>query len=528
MFAAYVLTLRLELQMYSATPSNSPKLDELPGELILEILQYLTVVRGYLATPEEEAARRAENAQRVVALHGMSLACRRFNDIATPYLYESITNIGQSTNWTNVESLLNTIIKKPSFIKFIRYIETGGDEIDAALGSKLENKLEGIRRIDYNAFDYDGYVEDGMVERFPSTVVVSTLISLATNLESLAIDREWHLNVVYDLACNPALRDISLRHVYDDGGIIHISASPTKHSSSVLVVMSEIARVRVGDIWLNRLIWGGEDWYLKQKARLSQPLPHPDELRSVSIEELVLKGNMEYVVLERLLSHCTSLRRLRYHWTAASDGTLGVPIDLRKFRKRLQPFEKTLEVLALDTLDSSWLVELEEDIPTIGSLREFTNLKHVEVSGMVLWSDDDGTVKQPRLSSILPSALETLVVNVEWEEDVEEALADLAIDCKAHFPNLKKVDCSWRPAPMFVGRNLITEFERAGVNLKLDVASSTEEEEKRIEAEMIQMEQDIEYMDERAEAIEEEIRRFDQEVTRMEEDAHVQEISLVS
>ncbi|KAJ4353760.1 uncharacterized protein N0V89_005490 [Didymosphaeria variabile] len=372
--------------MCSDALDNSPKLNELPGELILEILQHLTVVRGYLALPEEEAARKAENAQRIAALHGLSLACRRLNYIATPYLYESITNLGQSTNWTNVDSLLNTIKKKPAFLNFIRYIETDGDEFDAALGSELETKLEGLRRIDYDAYNYDTCIEERTRHiMFPCIVVVSTLISLARNLESLAIDR--------------------------------------------------------------------------------------------------------------------------------------------RFREDLQPFEKTLEFLALDTLDSSWLVELEEDIPTIGSLREFTNLKHVEVSGMVLWSDDDGTVKHPRLSSILPSALETLIVNVEWEDDVEEALADLAKDCAVHFPDLKKVDCSWRPAPMFVGRDLITEFEKAGVSLKLDIASTTEEEEKRIEAEMIQMEQDIEYMDERAEAIEEEIRRFDEEVTQMEEVAHAQETS---
>jgi hypothetical protein len=76
------------MALISNNHGRSARLSELPGELILEILQYLTVTRGYLFIPEEEASRREENAQRVAALHGLTLACRRLNSIATPYLYE--------------------------------------------------------------------------------------------------------------------------------------------------------------------------------------------------------------------------------------------------------------------------------------------------------------------------------------------------------------------------------------------------------------------------------------------------------
>ncbi|KAF2446639.1 hypothetical protein P171DRAFT_430748 [Karstenula rhodostoma CBS 690.94] len=510
----------------SENPDSSPKLSELPGELILEILQYLAVTRGYLP-PEEEASRQTENAQRITALHGLSLTCRRLNDIVTPYLYESITKLGRSTNWSNVGSLLDTIKRKPKLLQFIRYIETDGAEFDEKLGPSLETKLRGLASI-----NYDFYTGHTMQETyFPCALVVSTLIRLAQNLQSLAIEAMWHREAIYDLYSNLALRDVSLRNTDGDGSIIHISGSSATRFSPAVMLLSNVGQVEAGGEWLKDP--GTYDGPHDHSICCHNQAPgdfkgspvHLEELQSVAVERLALEGNIRDIDLEDLLGGCTFLRQLRCRWTSGSRTRfVGGAIDLEELRKSLRPFEHTLESLVLDTLDSSWLVELDQVIPTIGSLREFTNLKHIEVSGMVLWDDDeDLTVKQPRLSSILPSALETLVVNVEWDDDVEEALVDLATDRATHFPSLKKIDCSWRPAPMFVGRDLIAEFGRLGVQLKLDIASCTEDEEKRIEADMIRMEQEIEFMDQRAEAVAAEMRHFDAEMsrfgmTRIEED----------
>ncbi|KAK7179444.1 hypothetical protein PSPO01_14527 [Paraphaeosphaeria sporulosa] len=488
---------------------NSPKLSELPGELILEILQYLTVTRGYFPVPEEETSRQTENAQRIAALHGLTLTCRRLNSIVTPYLYESITKLGRSTDWSNVGSLLNTIERKPEVLELVRYIETGGTAFDGALGPSLETKLGGLTTINYDLYNWKGMPDPCL----PCTIVISTLIRLAPNLQGLAIEESWHWGAIYDLYANLALRDVFLKNVDDNGIIIHISGSSATRFSPAVLLLSKIGhgQVEAGGILLENL-WKSRHHPMGDFR--GTPV-HWEELQLVPVECIALDGNVSHVDLENLLSSCTFLRRFHCKWTAGNEGVPGAAIDLQELRKSLERFEPSLESLILDTLGSSWLVELDQDIPTIGSLREFTYLKHVEVSGMVLWNDDDDdAITQRRLSSILPSALETLVINVEWDDYVVQALLDLAVDCAEQLPSLKRIDCSWRPASMFTGHELIGDFERVGVELRLDVASCTEEEEKRIEADLIRMEHLIEYMDRSTEALAEEMR---QEMTRFEE-----------
>lgn len=492
------------------------KLNELPGELILEILQHLAVIRGYRSGPTEEDARRQENVRRVAALHGLTLTCRRLNDIATPFLYESIGKLGQRSDWSNVQSLLRTITKRPKLMDYVRYIETDGEKFDENLSNTLETMLEHIAPIDYSAYT----VESKGDRYFSCVLVIFTLISLARNLQSLAIDGFWHEEGVYQMESNLALCDVSLRNFHSEGGNICISAAyETRFKySPALMILSQIGAIRVGKTWLGAICMHRPGYNRGQRRGR---LPRIDDFGLAPLEELFLEGNINIKLCRKLLARCDSLRRLRCRWTAGNGG-LGARINLEDYRKILQPFENTLESLVVDTLESTWLVGLEEHIPTIGSLREFKNLKHIEVSGMVLWSDDDdqetdGTFEHPRLSSVLPAALETFVVNVEWDDYVEDALVGLAEDRAAYFPNLKTVVCTWRPAPMFVGRHLITEFERAGVKIELDVACCTEEEEKRFEAEMIRMEKETSFMDERAEAVQEDLRRFDEEWAQIHE-----------
>jgi hypothetical protein len=494
------------MALISNNHGRSARLSELPGELILEILQYLTVTRGYLFIPEEEASRREENAQRVAALHGLTLACRRLNSIATPYLYESITKLGQSSDWRNVDSLLDTIKRKPMLMDFVRYIETDGTKFDVHLGPSMETKVESLIRINYD----DYVVHSTPSPDLPCILVVSTLIHLARNLQSLALEDIWHWVVVYDVRSNPGLRDLSLKNGDDDVSIVKISGSPATRFSSALLLLffsHTGARVKVGDLWMHK------SWNPRYPGSFEDSTVDWEELRIVLIEDLTFEGNICEDVIYEMLRTCTSIRRLRCWWTATYSYNYGPTIDFPELLRSLKRSENTLESLVC-------LIEVDEQMTSVGSLREFTNLTHVEVSGMMLWGNDDRVVKQPRLSTILPSALETLIINVVWDLDVEQALADLGDDCAVHFPSLKKLDCSWRPAPMLVGRDLITKFAELGVSLNLDIASCNEEEEERIEGEMIQMEQDIEYMDRRAEVIAEGIRRFNEERTGIEEEAH--------
>jgi hypothetical protein len=499
------------MAMISNNHESSAKLSELPAELIMEILQYLTVTRGYLFEPVEEASRQKENAQRVAALHGLTVACRRLNSIATPYLYESITKLGQSSDWRNVDSLLDTIKRKPGLLDLVRYIETDGTKIDVDLGPSMESKVASLTRINYD----DYYEEEGgtSIPAFPCVLVLTTLIQLARNLESLAIEGMWHWGVLYDVYCNPGLRDVSLKNVNVYGAIMKISGSATTRFSSALMLLftSETGgRIKVGNLWMQK------SWHSQFPQFSEDTCLNWEELRVIPIEDLDFEGNIGDCPLETMLVRCSSIRRLRCRWTERYHDYSVVAFDLKYIRQCLKHCENTLESLVLIILDFSWLDETDQGMTMIGSLREFTNLKHVEIPGAVLLTDGYSTVRQPRLSTILPSALETIVINIEWDFDIEVALADLAEDLAMHFPVLKKVDCSWWPAPMLIGRVLITKFAEAGVNLKLDIASCIEEDERRMEAEIVRMKQDTEYMDGRAEAVLEEFRRLDEERTGME------------
>jgi hypothetical protein len=118
-------------------------------------------------------------------------------------------------------------------------------------------------------------------------------------------------------------------------------------------------------------------------------------------------------------------------------------------------------------MDAICQINMDEDISAIGSLRDFIALEHLDVSVLVLWGDCDG-LDYPRLSAILPENFETLSIQTEWDDEVEDALYDLWEDASA-VPRLTTLTCTWAPAPRAKAEALVSAFKGTNVELTLSI-----------------------------------------------------------
>lgn len=108
--------------------------------------------------------------------------------------------------------------------------------------------------------------------------------------------------------------------------------------------------------------------------------------------------------------------------------------------------------------------------PGFGSLRDFIALKRLDVSGLVLFGDPvDLENTKPSLASIPPPSLKSLSINMEWDDDIEDALHSLLSDVSAYLPNLKLIECAWRPLPRVFGEYLVEAFAEKQVVLVLSL-----------------------------------------------------------
>lgn len=350
-------------------------------------------------------------------------------------------------------------------MEYVRYIDTWREDVSQKPPDVLKGTLQAAFESLLISDHWTGRVPHfvGPVPYFDEVYV--TFISLARNLHAFAIGDYWSSLANLILQQHLHLREIS-GIIPGEGGEVRLGVLPTTGYNPLLVLlwtMSGLSRLTNMD--------GG------RFDRESRETFYRHKPQQVPIEEIVVDNcNLNDKAIEILLQVCTSLRRFVCRWSMIRDNILGVQINLEALRRHLAPLQQSLECLVLDTLESTWQVGLDENIPTIGSLRDFAALKHLDVSGMVLWSDDD-TIEQPRLATILPPNLETLIINVEWDDYVEAGLVGLSKDCTSQLPNLKSVNCSWRPAPRPIAEALIAEFKDAGVTLELAIAGPTEEDD---------------------------------------------------
>lgn len=445
-------------------------ISELPDELLVAISSQLYVERGFLADKEAEEKRHRENTVVVRSLHALALSCRKFNAVATPLLYQCII---RSPRRCFVPLLFRTILNNPQLGLHVRYIEFAtfhytepelrlSDSLAKSDYCKYNERLkeaqwlapdpessEELLNNDIDTLSADSArlrVRDLL--RLNQFSALSVLLSITENLQDAALP-DSHA-IVITLAFKRFTHPGKLRRLW-----LRCVPSSSRGPCSLRMMESNAKELR-GHLahYLRRM-------YLREPLWLE--FEPPPAMRTISLT--VQDTDSGY--LDDHLRGCASLERLSWCWEWTDQFIPRHAVELPALHKSLRQVRKSLTHLTIDTSESAWRVDINRIIPALGSLREFTALTHLDVAGLVLWGDDD-TLEPPPLSSLLPESLETLIINTEWDDDIEDALQQLSVDCAASLPNLKKVDCTWRPAPGFAARYLKDTFHLIGVDLVLD------------------------------------------------------------
>ncbi|KAF2731111.1 hypothetical protein EJ04DRAFT_567117 [Polyplosphaeria fusca] len=469
--------------MNAADPTISFGLGELPAELILAILSHLVPTRGLESSSDVEDARRQSNKLFLRTLHALTLTCRRLSTLANPLLYQ--TFIQPVTDAWRTRSFFNTIKANPNLAAHVQYIENlcSPESYSAKIGSRhlgmvswedaqailnraswppaVLSRIGGHREWVQSWKSW--YTEEARQE-YTSEQDTMLLIILCRNLVSVALyEPTWSL---FALQAKEYARPSGLRHLW-------ITSPGGRYSSMSNIMIRGTAlsmALPVSDcVWLHRL-----NSPMGEERAIDTFRPAPQ------VAEVVLDMcEISPTDIAQMLAACTRLKRFTCRWGITEPDMTHLvqpdppPIDLPLLRRALFDHHETLERLIVDTLDSGWMVSMSDQIPAIGSLREFESLKYLAVSGLVLWGDDPGIdddedEHQPLLlADILPPNLEDLVIRTEWEDDVELSLAALPEECPRSLPKLKLIDCSWRPAPEGVLKELPERFSLHGIQLRL-------------------------------------------------------------
>jgi hypothetical protein len=481
-------------------------LAQVPDELLLCIMSHLEVVRGFLPEPEAEARRQKDNVLIMKTLYSLTLTCRRLAAITTPYLYTCFIQ-----TWTHLGAtklLQRTLCRRPDLAKHIRYLENLTtrpsraeipmyyDEAEweimaqwlAAANWKLPDMLTPFRRNspfqwkEWSYSDNEGLQKVAWDElnfaRIQDPLIFATIviISLADNLAEVAAHR--NMSLLSALAFRHFSLDAGLQTLwligqgFQDDAITTIKAYPTglRHP------LQDYIRTTVPSPSLH------------EEIRRHQPFFQSSFASGVELSELSLEiYDITSSDICRYLGHCKALKRASIRWISHSTTKIpyapidnpmlsdrGPPreeLDLPAIGRALSRFATTLQSLRVDTLESGWLVDMETDIPAIGNFRELTKLTYLEVSGLALWGDySSPEYRDERLSSLLPPSIEILCIRTEWDDDVEHALLTLILECTTTLPNLRQVECSWRPAPKAIAKYLVMAFQDKGVKLIVDDA----------------------------------------------------------
>ena len=462
--------------MEAATDASTCFIGELPDELLTAIVLQLRVQRGFLADEEAEEQRRCKNAVTVRSLHALTLSCRKFNAIATALLFQCII-------WTQrrlfVPLLFRTLLNNPKLGQHVQYIEF-------AVFSGMElNMSKNLTKSDYCEYKERLTNAQWLV---PTPEPTKDLLfgndDITSGQDCTRLLNPTRLRVRKQLVLTCSYVFAVLLSITEN---LQDAALPDCHTVlTTLAFKRFIHPSKFRRLWLkNHGLSFGEAYELRVMISNNKEshgcLAHylrrsylPDSMwlefgPPPAMKEIYLViQNASFRCLDDHLKDCASLDRFSYRWQWTDQFVPKNAFNLPALQKSLQLVQQTLTYLTIDTSQSAWRVDMDRITPALGSLREFKALTYLSVAGLVLWGDDD-TLELLPLSALLPESLETLIVKTEWDDDVEDALHQLSIDCAISLPNLRKVECTWRPAPGFVADYLIDACRLAGVDLVLDI-----------------------------------------------------------
>jgi hypothetical protein len=448
-------------------PALPSPMSGLPEELVEAIVEQLTVRRGPLVDPKQENHRQYENHVITSSLRALTLTCRTFNRIATPILYRCITFRIRPVRRTRL--LLRTLLSQQALSQHVEYIENPPrgsvhreDVNECFTASERSSFVQYLTQATWAATRpalllsalNDGPRLDRMhpyMQQGRNMIYAAiTLFALAGNLSEVVIPRSLLWKSV--LACKRYLRSNGLRTLWvskDPPEPLHLSQYDAQTSASSNPISD----------------------FLRREVEHDREHPNPlPELKHISLDV----KEMHEDTLSGILGQCSALERFTCRWRGyelitrdPDESEEPDVVDLSMFPRVLRRFKDSLTSLTIDTMESICQIDIDEDIPAIGSLREFTSLQHLDVSGLVLWGDCDD-LELPRLSGVLPESLETLIIKTEWDDDVEDALYNLCEDAFA-VPRLRDLTCNWGSRPRTRAEALITAFKNISVELVLSI-----------------------------------------------------------
>lgn len=450
----------------------------LSDELLLAIMSQLRIERGYLVDEQAENQRRSHNTNIVRTLYALTLSCRKFSAIATPHLYQSVI---QTTAQPCMQVQLQTLMSKPDLARFVQYIEydtflpskdTGTEDSSESDVSKYRRQLIAARWLDLpqetRSQMLDRVMDQGCdpspvsgsklspdLKRFLNLNpldVFTVLLTISDNVQDISLP-EHGPYILSLLVCKLYNRPGIFRRLWLKGTGPHMSYPLRMYCGS--------PKVQHGHL-------------IEYLSRLLTDYPTCLEMSTPAVmEELSLDiYDANTISLNLHLWKCTSLERFSCRWRWTDRFSPQHDVDLPAIHTGLQHVQSTLSHLTIDTMESAWRVDMDRKIPALGSLREFKALRYLNVAGLVLWGDGDILATPPPLSTLLPESLETLIIKTEWDDDVEDALQQLSVDCTSQLPALRKIECTWSPAPAFEAECLQDYYQSAGVELVLDVSQS--------------------------------------------------------
>ncbi|RAR01971.1 soluble epoxide hydrolase [Stemphylium lycopersici] len=388
---------------------------DLPDELLIAIVSHLEIKRGPTVETEAEANRQKENTSTACDIHALTLTCRKLNAIATSALYQCIVSSPKPRRM--VKLLLQTLFRRPELCRHIRYIESPGC-LTSHNRTRRREMASGYGLTESDSAIYGNYLSNA----------------------------KWAVDPM-----DPMIVDLSFEKLHE--ACKHREAYSFLHAAALCLIA---AAPNLAQVVISR-----EPFY---KSLLACKRYHPGNgLRTLWI--IILGGHpmalRQYNAspscmddpIAKLLQYEQNDNHERIKASVEMDAVSldGEDIGEQAIRRLLDPF-----------------VDMDEDIPSFGSLREFTALKHLNVSGLVLFGDCMG-LDYPRLSAILPESLETLSIKMEWDDDISDALYNLYEDFPTTFNQLRMVECAWRPAPRTVAELLVAEFKSIGVELILEI-----------------------------------------------------------
>lgn len=457
--------------MPPAIPHPSSSMDVLPDEVILEILDKFAVIRGVWLQIEEEDARRARNRESLDTLYSLTLTCRRLNHMVTPFLYRSLVVPADDPGTLRI--FAQTLLDRPSLRHFVRYVEaqvppsgplcsTEAVESDRFTDSLFHDVIRAVNRKE---------LSDLVHQSLPNIKwkhCLTAVVLLANNVT--------HLQVYSHESCNKGVcqcaTDQSPGWTHDSNFIFD---HPWLHNS--LQRYTTISEAWIKELF-NEIHPGIVETYT------SLPGPRDDSWalhRNTALEQIMFRfcnygpNDFTKIYFPNIDKNChINLKKFVCKWEDfeldfVERDNVVVPINLKELCRDMSRFQSTLETLSLDTELSGGSGNMDRPkLLPIGSLRNFVALKHLNVSGNVLWGDCPQKERLP-LVSILPDRLRNLVIHVKWDDYVEESLTALSKVCRLTLPVLSSIKIRVYPGSKSIkdAESLISRFATENVTLIL-------------------------------------------------------------